>query len=54
MQLGYLDVAARTEYLATTANRRARTNPLSDFALKHFSELAAWLEADRVTGAPLA
>ena len=54
VQLGFVDVAARTWYLATTKNQRDHTIHLSDFALRQFAELAALREADRATGEPLA
>ena len=53
VQLGFVDVSARTWYLPTTKNQRDHTIHLSEFALKQIAELAALRETDRVTGAPL-
>lgn len=53
VQLGFVDMDARTWYLPTTKNQRDHTIHLSDFALKQFAELAALREADRETGEPL-
>ena len=53
VQLGFVDLVARTWYLPTTKNQRDHTIHLSDFALHGFAELAELREGDRVTGAPL-
>ena len=54
VQLGFVDLQARSWYLPTTKNQRDHTIHLSDFAIKQFTELATLREADRVTGKPLA
>jgi integrase len=54
VQLGFVDLEARTWYLPTTKNQRDHLIHLSDFAVKKFAELATLREADRVTGKPLA
>ena len=54
VQLGFVDLKARTWYLPTTKNQRDHLIHLSDFARKHFAELASLREADRFTGKPLA
>jgi hypothetical protein len=54
VQLGLVDLQARTWYLPTTKNQRDHLIHLSDFAVKQFTELATLREADRVTGKPLA
>ena len=53
VQLGLVDLQARTWYLPTTKNQRDHLIHLSDFALKQFTELATLREADRVNGKPL-
>jgi integrase len=53
VQLGFVDLVARTWYLPTTKNQRDHLIHLSDFAYKQFSELANMREADRITGRPL-
>jgi len=54
VQLGFVDLEARTWYLPTTKNQRNHLIHLSDFAMTHFTELVALREADRLTGKPLA
>lgn len=54
VQLGFVDLEARTWYLPTTKNQRDHTIHLSDFALAKFAELRNLREADRVTMKPLA
>ena len=54
VQLGFVDLPARTWYLPTTKNQRDHLIHLSDFAVQQFTELATLSEADRVTGKPLA
>lgn len=54
VQLGFVDLKARTWYLPTTKNQRDHLVHLSDFAVKQFTELANLREADRITGKPLA
>lgn len=54
VQLGFVDLVARTWYLPTTKNQRDHTIHLSDFAIKQFAELVTLREADRHTGQPLA
>jgi integrase len=54
VQLGFVDLKARTWYLPTTKNQRDHLVHLSDFAVKQFTELANLREADPVTGKPLA
>lgn len=53
VQLGFVDLVARTWYLPTTKNQRDHLVHLSDFALTQFAELATLREADRMTGKPL-
>ena len=54
MQLGFVDLQARTWYLPTTKNQRDHLIHLSDFAVQQFTELAALREADCDTGKPVA
>jgi integrase len=54
LQLGFVDLVARTWYLPTTKNQRDHLIHLSDFALKQFTELATLREADPLTNKPLA
>ena len=54
VQLGFVDLQARTWYLPTTKNQRDHLIHLSDFAMSQFTELATLREADRVTDKPLA
>jgi len=53
VQLGFIDLKARTWYLPTTKNQRDHLIHLSDFAVTQFTELATLREADRITGTPL-
>jgi integrase len=53
VQLGLVDLEARTWYLSTTKNQRDHLIHLSDFAVQQFATLATLREADRVTGEPL-
>jgi integrase len=53
VQLGFVDLAARTWYLPTTKNQRDHLIHLSDFAYSQFIELANMREADRITGKPV-
>lgn len=50
LQLGFVDLIARTWYLPTTKNQRDHLIHLSDFALRQFAELATLRETDPVTG----
>jgi integrase len=54
VQLGFVDLQARTWYLPTTKNQRDHLIHLSEFAARHFAELASLRPADRITGRPLA
>ena len=54
VQLGFVDLQARTWYLPTTKNQRDHLVHLSDFAVRQFTELATLREAHRVTGKPVA
>jgi integrase len=54
VQLGFVDLRARTWYLPTTKNQRDHLIHLSDFAMQLFTELVTLREADRITGKPLA
>ena len=54
VQLGFVDLQARTWYLPTTKNQRDHPIHLSDFAVQQFTELATLREADRSTGKPVA
>lgn len=53
VQLGYVDLEARTWYLPTTKNQRDHLIHLSDFAFKQFSYLSTLREIDSITGQPL-
>lgn len=53
IQLGFVDLTARTWYLPTTKNQRDHLIHLSDFALVQLSELASLRQNDRNTGNPL-
>ena len=53
VQLGFVDIKARTWYLPTTKNQRNHLIHLSDFALKKFEELAGLRRGDKLTGKPL-
>ena len=53
IQLGFIDLTARTWYLPTTKNQRDHLIHLSDFALIQFTELASLRQNDRKTGNPL-
>ena len=46
VQVGLVDVVAKTWHLPTTKNERSHTIPLSDFALRHFETLAELREVD--------
>ena len=50
VQLGFVDLAARTWFLPTTKNQRDHLIHLSEFALKKFAELATLRESDYLTG----
>ncbi|MBK6295510.1 MAG: tyrosine-type recombinase/integrase [Rhodoferax sp.] len=54
VQLGFVELQARTWYLPTTKNQRDHLVHLSDFAVQQFTELATLREAHRVTGKPVA
>ena len=54
VQLGFVDLQARTWYLPTTKNQRDHLVHLSDFAVQQFTELVTLREAHRVTGKPVA
>ena len=52
VQLGFVDLVARTWYLPTTKNQRDHLVHLSDFAIAQFTELATLREADPATRKP--
>ena len=54
VQLGFVDLQARSWYLPTTKNQRDHLIHLSDFAVQQFTELRTLREADRIAGKPLA
>ncbi len=54
VQLGFVDLTARTWYLPTTKNQRDHLIHLSEFAVTQFTKLAALRKADRPNGKPLA
>jgi len=54
LQLGFVDLVARTWYLPTTKNQRDHLIHLSDFAMQQFTELATLREEDPLAGKPLA
>ena len=53
IQLGFVDLKARTWYLPTTKNQRDHLIHLSEFAAMQFAELASLRQNDRQTGKPL-
>jgi len=53
VQLGFVDLVARTWYMPTTKNQRDHTIHLSDFAVNKFTELAALRPKDKDTGEPV-
>ena len=53
VQLGFVDLEARTWYLPTTKNQRDHLIHLSDFAILQFKRLAALRENDPVTDTPM-
>lgn len=53
VQLGFIDLVARSWYLPTTKNQRDHTIHLSDFALKQFAELLTLREGSPATGDPM-
>lgn len=54
VQLGFVDLQARSWYLPTTKNQRDHLIHLSDFAVQQFTELRTLREADLIAGKPLA
>jgi integrase len=54
VQLGFVDLQARTWYLPTTKNQRDHMIHLSDFAIQQFTALAMLREAHPMTGRPVA
>jgi len=53
VQLGFVDIKARTWYMPTTKNQRDHLIHLSDFAAKQFAELLEYRQSEEMTCTPL-